>query len=815
MAIPRGKILIIEDDKGFRDFLKEVLTSQGYSIDAAEDGKKALSKVKSHKPDLILLDLTLPKIDGIELCKIFKNMDSSIPIIIITGRSDKQDTIAGLEAGADDYIAKPTHLAELLARINSQLRSKKLYEQVEKEKNDLAAILEITRTISSQLDPTEIFFTIVKKISEIIEVERCSLWLVEEGSEFGYIVAAHDNPAMRDYKVLLSKYPEIQQALQTGKMVLCRPPFQQKPKPKQGGKEPKSVMVLPIIFQNDIMGTLFLRAERLPLMFSERELKLCQGIANAVAIAIKNAQLFASIKEESKKREIALIELERAKYAQRELELKAQYEALFEHASDGLITLDSDGFIRFANKKAIEITGYAKESLLEKHIHELLYTNSLPQDGSCPWNVLEEAGLPGSLDIFILTKDRRKRCLSITMNRLPDKENTITLSFRDVTEKRVLERRLSESEEKYRIMIERANDGIIIVQGRFIKFTNRKFQLMLGYNGEEVKSLDYRRILAPEEYDRIKEFFWKELTERELSQPFELTLMKRDGHRIEVEVSAAPIEFKGSPAYQVFLRDITRKKELEIQLKRHAGELWEANQKLKEMDKIKSNFLAATNHELRTPLTVVKGYVKLLLSESTGKLNNVQKQLLRESRESMERLISLVNSMLDLSRIESGTMAMEIRERELTPCLLDVTRRMEYFVKGLGIKIDLKLPKSLPTVSFDKDRIEQVMINLIDNAIKFSDKGGKIRISVTDEKKQILISVEDQGMGIPEKDQAVIFNEFSQLKRKKTGISGTGLGLAISKKIVEAHGGRIWVESMPQKGSKFFFSLPLIKASRN
>ena len=174
-----------------------------------------------------------------------------------------------------------------------------------------------------------------------------------------------------------------------------------------------------------------------------------------------------------------------------------------------------------------------------------------------------------------------------------------------------------------------------------------------------------------------------------------------------------------------------------------------------------------------------------------------------------------MNSMLDLSRIESGTMEMEIKDRELIPCLLDVIRRMEHFVKDSGLKLDLKLPKVLPPVPFDKDRIEQVMINLIDNAIKFSTKGGKIRISVSDGKDQILISVEDQGMGIPEEDRAVIFNEFSKLKRKKVGIQGTGLGLAISKKIVEAHGGKIWVESLPQKGSKFFFSLPLIKPSPN
>jgi PAS domain S-box-containing protein len=815
VAADQGKILIIEDEKGFRDFLREALTFYGYHIDALDDGREAASKLKVYNPDLILLDLTLPGFDGIELCKIFKSINSSIPIIIITGRANKQDVIAGLEAGADDYIVKPTHLAELLARINSQLRNKKLYDQVEREKNDLAAILEITKTISSQLDPSEIFFTIVKKISEIIEVDRCSIWLVEKGAEFGYIVAAHDNPTIKNFKIPLSKYPEIRQALQTGEVVFCQPPFPQKNKSRPEAKGPNSIMVLPIMFQNDIMGTLFLRAERPTLMFSEREIRICRGIADAVAVAMKNSQLFASIKEESKKREMALIELERARYAQRELELKAKYEELFEHASDGLITLDRDGFIRFANKKAIEITGYPKEGLVGKHIHELFYTESFSQRSSCPWNILEEIKPAGSMDIFILTKDGRKRCLSVTMNRLPDKENTITLSFRDVTEKRALERRLRESEEKYRIMIEKANDGIIIIQEGLIKFANKKFQEMLGYTAGEVKSLDYKKILAPEEYDPNREVFWKELTEKELSRPFSISLMNRYGNRIEVEVSAAPIEFKGRPAYQVFLRDITRRKQLESELKRHAKELWEANQKLKEMDKIKSNFLAATNHELRTPLTVVKGYIKLLLSESTGKINKVQKQLLKESKESLDRLISLVNSMLDLSRIESGAMEMEIQERELIPCLLDVIKRMEHFIKGSGIKLDLKLPKALPPVPFDKDRIEQVMINLIDNAIKFSTKGGRIRIRVLDGQDQILISVEDQGVGIPEEYQAVIFNEFSQLKKRKGGISGTGLGLAISKKIVEAHGGKIWVESIPQKGSKFYFSLPLIKTSSN
>lgn len=268
-------------------------------------------------------------------------------------------------------------------------------------------------------------------------------------------------------------------------------------------------------------------------------------------------------------------------------------------------------------------------------------------------------------------------------------------------------------------------------------------------------------------------------------------------------------------------------------------ELDELNKKLQRLDKIKNNFLNIASHDLRTPISVVLGYITMLQDELHHQINNDQREMFAESVNNCQRLINLINSMLDISRIEAGKLEINILENDIRPCIEAAVRLLRERMKTKEIALELKLPESLPLVPFDEERLQQVLINLMDNAVKFTRRGGKITIRCAVKKisrvvaaanagagsapittaefggarDQVLeVAVEDTGVGIAEHEKSVIFDEFEQsMSSEQQGerLPSSGLGLAIAKKIIDAHEGKIWVESRLNEGSKFIFHLPI------
>uniref|UniRef100_A9AA11 histidine kinase n=1 Tax=Methanococcus maripaludis (strain C6 / ATCC BAA-1332) TaxID=444158 RepID=A9AA11_METM6 len=243
-------------------------------------------------------------------------------------------------------------------------------------------------------------------------------------------------------------------------------------------------------------------------------------------------------------------------------------------------------------------------------------------------------------------------------------------------------------------------------------------------------------------------------------------------------------------------------------LKKHAEELKASYNELKELDNLKSELIAIVSHELRTPLTSIKGYVELVLDGTMGAINDSQKKCLQVADDNIVRLRRLIESMLDLSKIERGELEMYREKVNLKGIVCDV---IEY-LQPIATEKNIKLKKEIEEIAIDadKDRITQVLTNLIENAIKFSPANESIMISADLEDEHVHLRVTDHGAGIPKKDMEKVFNRFYQVdsstKRKK---GGSGLGLAVCKSIVEAHKGSIWVESELGKGSTFHIILPL------
>lgn len=248
------------------------------------------------------------------------------------------------------------------------------------------------------------------------------------------------------------------------------------------------------------------------------------------------------------------------------------------------------------------------------------------------------------------------------------------------------------------------------------------------------------------------------------------------------------------------------------ELKRNNEELGAVNRKLQELDKLKSNFLSVATHELRTPLSVILGYNAMLEESLQDRLDESERQTLTESIAACKRLIRMVNSMLDISQIESGKMTMEFAPTDLRRLVNGVAALFQQEARSRNLHLHVEVPARPPRVELDPERIEQVLINLVGNAIKFTPAGSiTLRARHHAEAGQVEISVQDSGIGIAPEDQARIFDEFAQVRNANVARAqdGSGLGLAIAKHIVEAHHGQLRVTSTPGQGSTFSFTLPV------
>ncbi|SDC29617.1 MULTISPECIES: sensor histidine kinase [unclassified Candidatus Frackibacter] len=231
---------------------------------------------------------------------------------------------------------------------------------------------------------------------------------------------------------------------------------------------------------------------------------------------------------------------------------------------------------------------------------------------------------------------------------------------------------------------------------------------------------------------------------------------------------------------------------------------------LKEVDDLKSDFVSTVSHEFRTPLTSMNMGLSLLLEETPGEVNDDQKELLAAAHEDCKRLIDLVDDLLDLSKIESGKIQINLDSINLGDLVNASVRPLEEQAKEQGVDILTKLPQELPLVKADSNKITWVLSNLVGNALRYTKGNGKIEVSAAKKGNRVYVSVEDTGIGIPEEYQDKIFEKFVRVKGENAiDVSGTGLGLAIVKEIVEAHGGKIWVDSEVGEGSKFTFTLLL------
>lgn len=318
----RERVLIVDDDLVNRAMLEDILGSNGYDVKCVVGGEEGLGIVRSWNPSVVILDIVMPGMDGISVCKAIRGMNqpSRPSVIMMSAVSDKATIVESLSSGADDYVVKPVNEAELAARVNAQTRISGFYREIADDKKTLETILDISSALSATLDPAEVLSVIVTKVAGIVDAERCSIVLVAKEDE-GYVLASHEDPSLRELKIDLSRYPEIKEVCSTKTTLVIEDiehhPLMECVKDKVRAIRGLSLLVVPIVFNDDVLGTLFLRTRRREAGFRQKDIDFCRIVANASFHAIKNAALFARVSME--------------KESLREMSIRDQLTSLFNH----------------------------------------------------------------------------------------------------------------------------------------------------------------------------------------------------------------------------------------------------------------------------------------------------------------------------------------------------------------------------------------------------------------------------------------------------------------------------------------------------
>ncbi|MBI4248665.1 MAG: response regulator, partial [Elusimicrobia bacterium] len=355
-------------------------------------------------------------------------------------------------------------------------------------------------------------------------------------------------------------------------------------------------------------------------------------------------------------------------------------------------------------------------------------------------------------------------------------------------------------------VVEKSADGLIVLtRGGVVRFANSAVKTLFRREPEELigRPLPFR--LSPE-------------------GAVEIEILRRGGVKGTGEVHVTETEWEGAPALLASIRDISERKLAEQRLRDQTqaldaanAELKQANAELEKLSQLQTEFVSTVSHELRTPLTVIKTNIANLRNAASGPLTEAQKKWTQKIDHHCTRLDDLLGGILDLSKLESGRLETRREPTDVGPLIRQLAANLTALAKEKQIALSCQAPENLPWIYADPMRIEQVLTNLIVNALKFTQPKGSVLVSARQEKDCVQVSVSDNGPGVAPEHREAIFDRFRQIhgagERRGSG-GGIGLGLAICRQIISQHRGRIWVESDAGVGSNFIFQIPLETSNR-
>ncbi len=757
------KILAIDDQIDNLITLKAVIKTQlkDYEVLTATSGKEGIELAIEEQPDTILLDIIMPEMDGFETCRKLKENDLTkhIPIILLTAiKTDPKSRVKGLEIGADAFLSKPIDPYELMAQVGVTLRIKRAEDKLREDKQQLAnKVLEKT----SELQASEERFKKAILLSPnpiMIYDEDRKLLQTSKGFTF---FSGYTNDDVPNYDEFLNK------AIKKGELAKYN-------------------------FNNfvDLKDSQDL---------GNWEIKTKTGETRFWQIYVTPLGTF----EDGKKSLLtAAFDITPRIKAQEEL---LKLNVAIEQSANTVVITNTEGIIEYTNRTFEKVSGYSCEEVIGQNPRVLNAGTQPKEYYKKMWNTI----LSGKIwegEFHNKRKDGILYWEHVIISPIKDNEGNIKnfLAVKDnITEKKLAAEALKKSEYQYKTLFENAGDGICIMdlEGNIIS-TNKSFAEMHGYTVNETMDFKITDIDTPETAKKFNARMKRIIEGRTMRMT--INHYHKNGNIINLDVFACPLEFDNQKHIVAFHRDITKQKETRKNLEK-------ALEKATEADRLKTAFLHNVSHEIRTPMNGIMGFADLLKNPNLSHedmLNYVDVISI-----SGRRMLNTLNQLMDISMLETGQAKMHISTFNINE---ELERNLSFFLpevenKGMTISLYKDLQDEDAEVKADKEKFNAILTNLIKNSIKYSLKG-KIEFGYKLIGSQLKFYIKDEGIGIPIDRQEAIFERFVQADiEDKKAYEGAGLGLSISKSYVEMMEGKIWVESKPEKGSKFYFTLPYNK----
>jgi len=744
------RVLIIDDDIDFADSIASILEPRGYSLAVANNAKEAIKIIKEFDASVALIDINLEGESGINLIPKLKSERPGILCIMVTAFSEVESAIKALYKGAYEYLRKPVNGDELIAIMDISFEKLKL----EQDKIRAEEVLAVEKAFFEEL---------FKSALEAIVMVDNDSHVLRVNDEFTKIFGYSSNEAIgKSIDKLIASKEYKKEALSINKRILS--------------------------------------GERVSL---ETVRKRKDGTLINVSI------IGFPIKVNGKQRAFFGIyrDITASKRAEKMLkESEQRYRSIVENSHAGILIVGEDYRFKYLNNKLCKILGYSYNEIIGQDFRKFLDEESKILVADHYIRRQKGESIPPCYEFNVVRKSGEKRRVEISSTIIKDSDgrlNTIS-QILDITDRKSAEEALRNSEEKYRLLVENANDSICIVQDNLIKFHNKNTEVLSGYSSEKLSNLQFGNFIYPEDREMLIERYKKRMRVENIPRLHNFRVLSKDGKIQWTQMNAVKIKWNDRPAILCFIRDITNEKKLEAQL-----------QQAQKMEAV-GTLAGGVAHDFNNLLQAILGYSDLLLmSKKEGEKDWHELQQIKKAG---LRAKELTSQLLTFSR-----------KAESKPKPLDLNHEVEEVVKLLErtipkmIEIELNLSHSLNVIMGDSFQLGQVLMNLAVNARDAMPDGGKLIIETNnidlDEKysrfhlgvnpgKYVLLSMSDTGHGMDGETIGHIFEPFYTTKQVGRG---TGLGLAMVYGIVKKHGGYITCYSEPNQGTTFKLYFPAVE----
>jgi PAS domain S-box-containing protein len=715
---------------------------------------------------------------------------------------------------AKDTAGRPLHAQGFLVDVTPQETAK---EERERQHAELEALHETALLLIDELNSQKLLERIAVQAGELVGTRNTYVYLRED-DHLRIVLgtgAFADNTGVRIGKGegLAGRVWESAQPLAVDDYMTWEgrlPPFD--------GGDFHAVVGVPLRSRTEVVGVLGLAHERAGRTFGGSDMELLSRFAHLASLALESARLYAAAQEE-------LQERRRAEAALREAELRNR--TLVEHLP--LVTYispadESVGNL-YVSPQVEDLLGYPAEQWIENPnlLHDAVHPDDLPgvlADAAR----LRQTGEPLRLEYRYLAADGRIVWVLDETILVRDEHGTplwVQGFLVDITESKLAE----ETRARLAAIVESSSDAIMSASLDFrVTSWNAGAGRLFGFAADEMLGRPITALMPAGLRDRALELLGQVVNEDRVAQ-LETARTRADGTAFHVAFTYSPIHDSVGRVVGVSAigQEVTERVQAEADRSRllaaeqEARALAEAaqrdlalqNERLRELDRLKDEFIALVSHELRTPLTSIRGYTELLLDGEAGDLTDEQRQFLGVVERNSHRLLHLVGDLLFLAQIEAGKLVLDVGALDLGAVASESVEAARPQAEAKGVTLTLAT-SPVPSIAGDQARIAQLLDNLISNAVKFTPQGGRVDVRVRALANQAILEVRDSGIGIPAQEQEFLFERFFRTTTAtERAIQGTGLGLAISKAIVEAHSGRITLASEEGTGTIFRVVLPL------